>query len=107
MSIQQQLSRCLELIEAMQQQLRAGKWQKLALLEGEYARLFEQLKGDVAVADRFDHVTVAAMQRLEQQQRRLQRQLSVQMRDAAEKIAVVDDARKRLQTSQRIASSAS
>jgi len=103
MSAMQQLTRCLELIEAMQRQLRAGKWQKLAALEGEYAGLFEQLKGEVAEG-RLDDAAMAAMQRLEQQQRRLQRYVAAQLRDTAEKLAVVDDARKRLQTSQRIAS---
>ena len=103
MAILQQLARCLELVEAMQQQLRAGKLHRLQPLEEEYTGLMVQLRAEVA-AGRLDDLAVTAMQRLEQQQRRLQKQLFAHLRDTTEKLAVVDDARKRLQNSQRIAS---
>ena len=103
MSMLQQLSRCMELIEAMQRQLRAGKLHRLQPLEQEYAGIMAQVREEIAT-NWLDDAAVIAMQRLEQQQRRLQKQLAIQMRDVTEKLAVVDDARKRLQTSQRIAS---
>lgn len=98
MPVDQQLSVCLHLVESMHRFIRAGKWHKLSALESEYGCAFEQLKTELA-AGSVDADDKQAMIRLEQQQRRLQRLLSLRLKETAEKLSVIEDASKRLQTS--------
>ena len=86
----------------MQKQLRAGNWQKLMALETKYVELSKQLQQEADIGH-LDETAIAVMVRLDQQQRRLQRHLTAGLRETQEKIAVIDDARTRLQNSQRIA----
>lgn len=87
----------------MHRLIRAEKWQKLSALESEYNRAFTQLKAGVDAGD-IDAVDVQAMVRLEQQQRRLQRTLSLGLKETGEKLTVIENARKRLQISSQVAS---
>jgi len=87
----------------MHQFLRVGKSHKLSALEPKYNSAFAQLKtaidsGGVDAAD------VQAMARLEQQQRRLQRTLSLSLKETGEKLAAIEDASKRLKISSQVAS---
>jgi len=87
----------------MHRLVRAGQWQKLQVLESAYSHVFEQLKTAVA-AGVVDAVDVPAMMRLEQQQRRLQRLLSTGLKETSDKLAIIEDAGKRLQNSSQVAS---
>ena len=104
MPAQQRIAACLQLIERMYQLVRAGKWQKLPSLESEYASAFEQLKKEIG-ENAADATDLQAMIRLEQQQRRLQRLLSLGLKETGEKLSVIEDARKKLLVSSQIASS--
>jgi len=97
-TVHQQISVCLQLIESMHRLIRSEKWQKLSALESEYNRAFALLKTEIDAAD------VQAMVRLEQQQRRLQRTLSLGLKETSAKLAVIEDASKRLQISSQVAS---
>jgi Fe-S cluster assembly scaffold protein SufB len=101
--VNQQLAVCLQLVESIHQLIRAGKWQKLSALESEYSCAFAQLKAMMAAGD-IDADDLKAMVRLEQQQRRLQKLLSLGLKETGEKLAVIDDASKRLQNSSKVAS---
>lgn len=103
MTVHQQISACLQLIESMHRLIRAEKWQQLSAHESKYNRAFAQLKAgiDTAVIDAAD---MQAMVRLEQQQRRLQRTLSLGLKVTSEKLAVIENASKRLQISSQVAS---
>ena len=87
----------------MHRLIRAEKWQKLPALESEYSCAFAQLKTEITIGD-IDADDLQAMVRLEQQQRRLQRLLSLGLKETGEKLAVIDDARKRVQISNQVAS---
>ncbi len=103
MTVHQQLSVCLNLIESMGRHIRADNWQKLSTLESEYSSAFAHLKTEVAEGA-VDADDVQSMMRLEQQQRRLQRALSLRLKETAEKLSAVEGASKRLQTSSKAAS---
>jgi hypothetical protein len=87
----------------MHRLIRAEKWQKLSVLESEYGHAFAQLKTEID-AGAVDAADVQAMVRLEQQQRRLQRTLSLGLKETSEKLAVIEDARNRLKISSQVAS---
>ena len=78
--------------------IRAGKWHKLPALESEYGCTFERLKTEFST-EPVDADNIQAMIRLEQQQRRLQRLLSLRLKETAEKLSVIEDASKRLKIS--------
>ena len=101
--VKQQISACLKLVESIHRLIRAGKWQKLSVLESEYNCTFAELKTEIAAGD-IDSNDFQALIRLEQQQRRLQKLLSLGLEEASEKLAVIEDARKRLQASGQVAS---
>ncbi len=103
MTVHQQLSVCLNLIERMHQFIRAGRWHKLSELESEYRHTFTQLKAEVA-AGTVDADAVQSMMRLEQQQRRLQRLLSLGLMEAGEKLSIIEDTHKKLQISSQVVS---
>ena len=102
MSTRQQLSLCLDLVESMNRFIRAGKWHKLSALESEYSCAFEQLKAGFSAAS-VDADDMQTMIRLEQQQRRMRRVLSRGLKETGEKLAVIEDARKRLNISSQVA----
>jgi hypothetical protein len=87
----------------MHRLIRGEKWQKLSALESEYSCAFAQLKTEIDT-NGIDAVDVQAMVRLEQQQRRMQRVLSLGLKETGEKLAVIEDARKRLKISSQVAS---
>ena len=102
MPIHQQISVCLQLIESMHRLIRADKWQKLSAIEAKYSCACAQLRTEAVGG--VDAVDIQAMVRLEQQQRRLQRILSLGLKETSEKLVVIEDARKRLQISSQVAS---
>lgn len=101
--VNKQISVCLQLVESMHRLIRAEKWQKLSALESEYNRAFTQLKTEIDAAG-VGAVDVQAMVRLEQQQRRMQRTLSLGLKETSEKLAVIEDARNRLKITGQVAS---
>lgn len=103
MPAQQHISTCLKLIEGMHRHVRAGKWQKLTSLESEYIHAFDQLQAEIG-AGAASADDLQALIRLEQQQRRLQRLLSLGLKETGEKLSVIENARKRLQVSSQLAS---